>query len=361
MVALFYRPRLGKIRAVTSALDRARDAGGVIEVADLSVAMCTRNGAHFVAEQVRSILTQSVIPRELVVGDDASSDDTLAIIEATVAEVRAENPAVTTQVLITARAQPLGVTKNFEQTIAACTSALIALSDQDDVWPPGRLARLVAVFDDPAVNLVHSDARLVDAGGHDTGVRLLRAMEATTEERRKLVAGDAFNVLLRRNLVTGATVIMRRALAESAMPFPMSWLHDEWLAAIAAATGSVRLIDEPWLDYRQHGDNEVGASAPTWSRRWAKLREPRGPRAARLIARSRALVNHLESAGAAPARRQAAKAKLEHEQCRAQLPGWPLFRVPGILAGLVAGRYWRFNRGLIDVLRDLVQPATKNT
>jgi glycosyltransferase involved in cell wall biosynthesis len=341
---------------VTSALDRAGDAGGVIEVADLSVAMCTRNGARFVAEQVRSILTQSVVPRELVVGDDASSDDTLAIIEATVAEVRAENPAVTTQVRITARAETLGVTKNFEQTIAACTSALIALSDQDDVWPPGRLARLVAVFGDPAVNLVHSDARLVDAGGDDTGVRLLRAMEATAKERRKLVAGDAFDVLLRRNLVTGATVIMRRALAESAIPFPVLWLHDEWLAAVAAATGSLRLIDEPWLDYRQHGDNEVGASAPTWSRRWAKLREPRGPRATRLIARSRALVDYLESAGAAPTRRQAAKAKLEHEQCRAQLPAWQPFRVPGVVAGLVTGRYARYNRGLIDVVRDLVQP-----
>jgi glycosyltransferase involved in cell wall biosynthesis len=339
-------------------LDRAGDAGGVVEVADLSVAMCTRNGARFVAEQVRSILTQSVIPRELVVGDDASSDDTLVIIEATVAEVRAENPAVTTQLRITARAQPLGVTKNFEQTIAACTSALIALSDQDDVWPSGRLARLVAVFDDPGVNLVHSDARLVDAAGADTGVRLLRAMEATTEERRKLAAGDAFDVLLRRNLVTGATVIMRRALAESASPFPMSWLHDEWLAAVAAAaTGSVRLIDEPWLDYRQHGDNEVGASAPTWSRRWAKLREPRAPRAARLIARGGAFVEYLERTNASPARRASAQAKLKHEQRRACLPRWPPFRVPGVVAGLVAGRYSRFNRGLIDVVRDLVQPA----
>jgi glycosyltransferase involved in cell wall biosynthesis len=314
-----------------------------------------------VAEQVRSILTQSVIPRELVVGDDASSDETLAIIEATVAEVRAENPAVTTQVRITARAQPLGVTKNFEQTVAACTSALIALSDQDDVWPPGRLSRLVPVFDDPAVNLVHSDARLVDAGGHDTGVRLLRAMEATTEERRKLVAGDAFNVLLRRNLVTGATVMMRRALAESAMPFPMSWLHDEWLAAVAAATGSVRLIDEPWLDYRQHGQNEIGANAPTWSYRWAKLREPREPRASRLIARSVALVEYLERANTvtdvAPERLNMARGKLNHLQRRARLPRWQPLRVPGIVAGLVAGRYSRYSRGPIDVARDLVQPA----
>jgi hypothetical protein len=182
-------------------------------------------------------------------------------------------------------------------------------------------------------------------------------MEATTEERRKLVAGDAFDVLLRRNLVTGATVIMRRALAESATPFPVSWLHDEWLAAIAAATGSVRLIEEPWLDYRQHGDNEIGASSPTWSYRWAKLREPREPRASRLIARSAALVKYLERTGSASGRLDMARGKLEHLQRRARLPRWQPLRVPGIVAGLVAGRYSRYSRGLIDVARDLVQSA----
>lgn len=332
--------------------------GGPAVVADLSVAMCTRNGARFVAAQVRSVLEQSVVPRELVVGDDASTDDTLSVIEATVASVRAERPSVTTEVRVLRRDAPLGVTRNFEQTIAACTSALVALSDQDDVWPAGRLERLVPLFDDDAVALVHTDARLVDAQGSDTGTLLLDALEAGPRERAALATGDAFDVLLRRNLVTGATVVLRRSLAESAMPFPSAWLHDEWLAAVAATTDCLRLVDEPWLDYRQHGGNEVGASAPTLSRRWAKLREPRAPRAARLIARSAALVDHLERAPLAdPRRLEAARAKLAHEQWRAGLPRWPVLRIPAIIAAALAGRYARFNRGLIDVLRDLVQPA----
>lgn len=339
---------------MTTALHRDGEA---VEVADLSVAMCTRNGGRFVAEQVRSILTQSVIPRELVVGDDASSDDTIDIIESTLAAMHAERPAVTTRLRILRRTEPLGVTGNFEQTIAACTSTLIALSDQDDVWPPGRLERLLPLFDDPDVELVHTDARLVDAGGVEVGIRLLDALEATPHERRALVAGDAFTVLLRRNLVTGATVVLRRSLAVAATPFPPSWLHDEWLAAIAAAHGSLRLIDEPWLDYRQHGGNEVGASAPTAARRWAKLREPRAPRAARLIARSRALVEYLEHTEAPVSLRELAGEKLVHEQWRSRLPRWRVLRIPGIVWSLAAGRYARFNRGLIDVMRDLVQPA----
>lgn len=335
---------------------RERD-GGAVRVADLSVALCTRNGGRFVAEQVRSILEQSVVPRELVVGDDASTDDTIAIIEATVERIRRERPEVTTTLTVHRRAEALGVTANFESTIAACTSALVALSDQDDRWPPGRTARLLAAFDDPAVELVHTDARLVDEAGDELGTLLLDALEATPVERAALVSGDAFSTLLRRNLVTGATVVLRRSLALEAMPFPSAWLHDEWLAAVAASRGSLRLLDEPWLDYRQHGANEVGASAPTWSRRWARLREPRGPRAARLVARSAALVAYLERTGMPGPMLEAARGKWAHEQWRSRLPRWPVLRIPAIIGAAVAGRYARYNRGVIDMVRDLVQPA----
>lgn len=346
--------RLGRLRRVSASFSSRRDA---ITTVDVSVALSTHNGARFVAEQVRSILQQTVVPREIVVGDDASSDETVAIVEATVARFRREMPSLDVDVRVIRRPQPLGVTGNFEQTIAACTSRFIALCDQDDVWPTGRLARLVSIFDDDAVELVHTDARLIDAADADTGLLLLDALEATADERAALARGDAFRVLLRRNLVTGATVVLRRSLAEAATPFPAGWLHDEWLAAVAAARGSLRLIDEPWLDYRQHGANEVGASAPTWSRRWAKLREPRGPRAARLIARSRALVDYLERFGADTSLLIEAQAKLAHEEWRARLPRWRLLRLPAVLWTAARGRYGRFNRGAIDVVRDLVQPA----
>lgn len=333
------------------------DAAATITVADVSVAMCTRNGARFVAQQVRSILMQSIMPRELVIGDDASSDDTIAVVEEAVTTLRRERVGLSTEVRIHRRAKPLGVAQNFEQTIAECSSSLIALSDQDDIWPAGRLERLLPLFANPAVSLVHTDARLVDAAGVSLGSTLLEALEASARERTALVAGDAFDVLLRRNLATGATMVIRRTIADEARPFPPAWLHDEWLAAVAASTGALRLVDEPWLEYRQHGANEVGASAPDWSRRWSKLSEPRAPRAARLVARSAALVAYLERRGGSTTLLDAARAKLAHEQWRAGLPRWQVLRIPHIAGAILAGRYVRFNRGAIDALRDLVQPS----
>lgn len=345
---------LGRLGRVTSTGEPGVDA---VEVADVSVAMCTRNGAQFVAEQVQSILNQSIVPCEIVVGDDASSDNTIEVIEATYAAVLAQRAGVTTRLHVHRRPEPLGVTGNFEATISECRGSLVALCDQDDVWPPGRMSRLLPLFDDPAVGLVHTDALLVDADGASTGTLLLDAIEVGEAERRALAAGEAFDILLRRNLVTGATVIVRRDIAESAMPFPASWLHDEWLAAVASTTGSLRLVDEPWLHYRQHGTNEVGASVPTWSRRWEKLREPRGPRSARLVARASSLIDYLNRKTVDPRLHEAARAKLVHEKWRSHLPATRVLRLAPVVGALVSGRYRRFNRGLLDALRDLVQPV----
>lgn len=325
----------------------------------VSVALCTHNGEPYVGEQVRSILDQVPAAAELVVGDDASTDGTVAVIRAAVGRHRAEHPGSTIDLRIIERDAPLGVTRNFEQTIAACSGDIVALSDQDDVWPAGRLARLLPLFADSAVLLVHTDARLVDADGRDSGRRLLATLEASPRERELLERGAALEVLIRRNLVTGATVLLRRDLAERSMPFPESWVHDEWLAMMAAVEGGLRLVPEPWLDYRQHGANVIGASEVTWARRWERLREPRDERAGRLVARAGALVDRLAQRPDCAAALRVARAKLAHEQARATMPRAQPLRVPSILAGVVAGRYSRYSRGAIDIARDLVQPSTR--
>ena len=138
-------------------------------------------------------------------------------------------------------------------------------------------------------------------------------------------------------------------------------MHDEWLAAIAAAAGTLRLLPEPLIDYRQHGSNQIGARRPGMRDRWAKLRESREPRASRMVARSAALVDALERLGAAvpPEHLALARAALEHEMRRRSLPGMRIARIPGVIAAAARGDYARYSRGAIDVLRDLVQPAPR--
>jgi glycosyltransferase involved in cell wall biosynthesis len=319
----------------------------------VSVVLCSHNGAHYVGEQVASILRQVPPPTELVLGDDASTDETVAIVERLAADA-----GVT--VVLRRHDPALGVRSNFADALAHASGDLIALSDQDDVWHDGKLAALTAAFDaDPELLLAHSDARLVDAAGEPLGLTLLEALEANARERAGLEHGDSFATLLRRNLVTGATVMIRRRLLEHAMPFPPDWVHDEWLAAIAAATGNLRLLPSALIDYRQHGANQIGASRPTWSDRWAKLREPREPRASELVVRTGQLVDALDRLGAVvrPGALEAARARLDFARRRRDLPRRPIARLPRIVAATVRGRYSRYARGSIDILRDLVQPS----
>ncbi|HTL41895.1 MAG TPA: glycosyltransferase family 2 protein [Pseudolysinimonas sp.] len=323
----------------------------------VSVVLCTHNGAQYVGEQVASILQQVPAPTELVLGDDASTDDTVAIVERLAADAGVQ--------LVLRRHDPaLGVRANFADALDHATGELIALSDQDDIWHEGKLSTLIAAFAaDPDLLLVHSDARLVDADGRPLGLTLLQALEATAHERAGLERGDAFATLMRRNLVTGATVMVRRSLLERAAPFAPDWVHDEWLAVIAAATGKLRLLPAELIDYRQHGANQIGARKPTWAERWAKLREPREPRASGLVARTAQLVEALERLGdgVAPSALAAARARLDFENARRALSRVPVARLPWILAAAVRGRYGRYARGSIDILRDLVQPPGGNS
>ena len=227
-------------------------------------------------EQVASILAQSRPVDELVVSDDASTDDTIAIIRRSVDEHAAANgQAIALKVI--ENTTPLGVTRNFEQAIVATTGDLIALCDQDDIWHADRIRTIVAVFEDPAVDLVFSDARLVDGDGTPLGDSLFATLSMTRRERRQLLGGKALDALLGRNLVTGATVVFRRRLLDAASPFGSAWVHDEWLAALAASTGGVRMLEAELIDYRQHGGNEIGAARLSLSRQGRSgHRAPRG-------------------------------------------------------------------------------------
>jgi glycosyltransferase involved in cell wall biosynthesis len=322
----------------------------------ISVALCTHNGARYVREQVESILGQSRPADEIVLSDDASTDDTVAIVIATVESWPAPRPALT----VISNSPALGVVANFEQATAACTGELIALCDQDDVWHEDKLARFAALFDaGPGLPLAHSDAALVTGDLEPLPDSLLASLEATAAERRELVDGRSYAALLRRNLVTGATAVFRAGLLEAARPFPAEWVHDEWLAIIAAALDRTELIDEELVDYRQHGANQIGAVKPTLRYKLGKLVEPRTDRNQRLVGRARVLVERLESLGAAiePARLAAARRKLAHERFRRGLPRARVLRVPAVVGAVVAGRYARYSRGIPDAVRDLLQPA----
>ncbi len=322
---------------------------------DISVALCTRNGARYLPAQIRSICTQVPLPREIIVSDDGSTDDTLAVVRDTIALCGVADRIA---LRVFSNMPPLGVTRNFEQAVRACSHALIVLCDQDDVWHPGRLARMAAQFEArPDLLLLHTDARLVDAELQPLGSTLFHALEVQPAELEAISRGDAFSVLLRRNLVTGATTMFRRTLLDAALPFAPEWVHDEWLAAIAAATGRMDVLPEPTIDYRQHASNQIGARRLTLSEKIAKAFAERGDKHVARLHRADALLQRLLQLGdrVPAAWLEAQRAKVAHQRFRAGLPKARPLRVVPILAEAARGRYARFGRGGHAIAQDLLE------
>ena len=102
----------------------------------VSVAICTYCGERYITEQLHSILRQTRPVQEIVLCDDRSADRTAALAEEALRE-----SGIPYRILI--NEENLGVTRNFEKSISACTGDLILTADQDDVWAPDKVERLL--------------------------------------------------------------------------------------------------------------------------------------------------------------------------------------------------------------------------
>lgn len=324
----------------------------------VSVALGTHNGARYLGEQLRSILAQTYPIAEIVLSDDASSDGTVELAERLIDEHRVTD-AATPSLVILRNPVALGVTANFEQALLAASGDVIALSDQDDVWHPDRIERGLAAFARrPRAELVAAEARLVDDDGAPLGATLFATLGVDVPLRLRLESDAAFDEFLKRNVVTGATMMVARPLVQRAAPFPVSWVHDEWLAMVASVGGGVAIVAEPVIDYRQHGGNQIGVRRLGPGGKLGRLREPRTVRNAHLFRRAQDLADRLPSIAAGDARIEAAvRAKLAHERMRQDIPARRIRRVAPVWREWRTGAYSRYGRGAQDVLRDLVQPV----
>lgn len=319
-----------------------------------SVVLCTCNGARFLQAQWESLLAQSRLPDEIVARDDASDDATPDLLQALCKH--AGDLGIRTRFARNTR--NLGYVANFEAALQDASGDVLFLCDQDDVWHADKLAVLASGFEHRAgLLLLCSDARRI--GTDDAGLRrsLFQVLKVSRGELRNIHAGKGFRVLLRRSLATGATIALRRSLLDDALPFPGGWVHDEWLAVIAAALGGFDCVEQPLIDYRQHAGNQIGMPDRDLATKWRDLVKPRAALIAASAARDEALRERLRALGARVAADNLARTteKLCHLRARQSLQGGAWTRVGAVLREAMDGRYRRYESGWREALRDLLR------
>ena len=224
----------------------------------LSVAMCTHNGERFLRQQIDSILQQVPKIDEIVIADDASVDGTKQIL----LDYQRKIPNIFELYF---HPVALGAIANFEFAISKCSGDLIFLGDQDDVWKPEKVKRMLIPFERQRCLLVFSDGDLIDEVGTALGTTLWKKWEFTVWRRFcwKWITGAAlFDLSHNDNKVTGATLAMRRSLLDGSMPIlvPNGYWHDAWFALHAAARGGLVFLPECLINYRIHPKQQVGIS-----------------------------------------------------------------------------------------------------
>lgn len=224
---------------------------------DLAVVLCTYNGERHVAEQLTSILQQSTLPGEVRVYDDGSRDGTLETVRRTWAARPARAAAVGLHIAPVDGGH--GAAQNFWRAMRDAPQPLLALADQDDRWHPSRLERAIRVLDaHPDVDLVASDAAMMDGQGVPVGRTVFEAQRLTRQERAAFDRHEYLPALLRRNLVPGMTFTLRRSLVGLLGALPEGAMHDYWLVTAAAARDALRLDVAALVAYRIHSGNAVG-------------------------------------------------------------------------------------------------------
>ena len=216
----------------------------------VSVCMAAYRGERYIEAQIRSILSELREGDELLVSDDAPGGETERIVRAFAqADARVRY----------LRGEGRGVVRNFERVLSAASGDVLFLSDQDDVWLPGKVEAVLREIENGACLVVH-DATVTD--------ELLQTLAPSFFALRGSRPGFLHNIL--RNSYMGCCMALTRPVLERALPFPPNLpMHDQWLGLTAEKLGRVRFLPTPYLLYRQHGGNVTGGrTSPVQKLRW---------------------------------------------------------------------------------------------
>lgn len=207
----------------------------------VAVVVATYNGATYLLAQLESIAHQTHKPTQIIIVDDASSDDTVRIAN----NFAAAHP----EVLVVQNETRLGYIKNFEKGMLLSTASYVALSDQDDIWVPHKLATLLANIGDKM--LAYSDSELIDANGGLLHQKMSSIKNQLAYHTPVMYAIGAW--------APGHAMLFKKELINKAVPFPTLVTHDFWLGFVATCYSTVVYVNQPLVLYRQHTQNAIGA------------------------------------------------------------------------------------------------------
>lgn len=203
-----------------------------------SIVMATYNGEKYIKEQIESILIQLSDCDELLISDDGSTDATISIIQ----EYQKNDKRIKLF-----NGPRNGVKQNFANAIEKCTGEYIFLSDQDDIWAPNKLEKVLETFKSNRASLVIHDCIVVNDN--------MDIISDSFFKLRNSKSGILKNII--KNSYIGCCMAFKRDLKKYILPIPNKIeMHDQWIGILSEnfGEGSV-FINHKLIKYRRHENN----------------------------------------------------------------------------------------------------------
>ena len=210
-----------------------------------SVAIATYNGEKFIAEQLNSIINQTVKPNQIVISDDNSSDNTIAI-----AEKILRNSGI--EYIISVNNPALKILKNFDKAFSLCTGDIIFPCDQDNVWKLNFIEKFIDKFES------NPDIVYAFCNGIVTDEKLKYIKPTFSDEFMNMSNENFFlNVFRSKSFPHGHTIAVKRDFVFRVIP--SGFFYDEWLALCSGAVNKVGSIKDTLIYFRRHDSAATSA------------------------------------------------------------------------------------------------------
>jgi glycosyltransferase involved in cell wall biosynthesis len=205
----------------------------------ISIALCTYNGEKYLCEQLGTLVGQTYPNLEIIIVDDASTDQTWSILN--------EFADCYPSIRLFRNSSNMGYQKNFERALKLCEGDYILISDQDDIWEKDKVTKLREAI---AENLmIYHDSVFIDEHGKNIGFKM--------SDKFNMVDGNDPTPFLFLNCVSGHSIMFRRDLLQHVFPFPDNGMYDHYIAFIATVKGSIKYLPETLVKHRRHQANST--------------------------------------------------------------------------------------------------------
>ena len=213
----------------------------------ISIALAVYNGDRYLNLLLDSLYRQTVLPFELVIIDDCSTDNSWDIITSITSNkflVRSYK-----------NEKNEGVNSTFKKLISLCNGDYIAFCDQDDIWLENKLEVSTAKMKELELLYlskpiaIFTDLTTID----EKGIVLQKSF---FDLHKMNPASLFFSNILFDNVITGCTLLINRPLINQLFKMPIEVnMYDYWVALIAYSFGKNGICNFPTVFYRVHNES----------------------------------------------------------------------------------------------------------